>query len=513
MKRIISIILVAAVIIMSAMPAIAAGNKCNCGNDPIIFVYGFGSSLYLNNETGESECVYPTQTNAILNAVPDLIKGIGSLAILKSNECFVGNISSVLDDMMGKLACDKNGNSIFDISPEPSLSDSSELHLNKLNETDENIDLIDGKYVFYYDWRLDPFENAKELKKYIEEIKKLTNHDKVILSSHSQGTTIVTTYLYTYGSDNISKAVFLSPAYKGISLIGSVFTRNVTLSEKEYAIEEFVRSLLGTEDYGKLTIGLLSVLNGFGMTTSLFNFIQSILDDNLDAIYDECLIELFATMPGIWSFVPDEYYQQAKESMFGDGTGYKSLIKRIDKYHYNVQNNVDQILSKTKKSGVDIAIILGYDISSIPVTESEAKQSDMLIDTELMSLGAICSSVGSSFEADYKQAKNKCKHNHLSSDKKIDASSCAFPEYTWFVKGQAHNAFPNGYVNFFNWVLKYNGQPTVRTNEKYPQFITNNEQGKIIPVTDLDAPETQGGIMIILDAIAQIFKNPSKVTE
>lgn len=472
-----------AVNITPAIPTLAAGNKCDCGNDPIIFVIGFGSSLYLNNETGESECVYPTQTKAIFDAVPDLLKGVGSLAILKSNERFVNNISSAINDMMGKLACDKNGNSVFDISTEPSFSDSSELHLNELNETDEDIDLIDGKYVFYYDWRLDPFENAKKLKQYIEEIKKLTNHNKVILSSHSQGTTIVTTYLYTYGSKDISKAVFLSPAYKGISLIGSVFTRNITLKEKKYAFEEFIRSLIASGNYGKLVTSLLSGSNSIGVITPFLNFAQNILNDNLDAIYDECLIELFATMPGIWSFVPDEYYLQAKQSMFGESKEFDNLIKRIDKYHYNIQNNVEKILSDAKKNGVYIAIIFGYGISSIPVTENEAKQSDMLIDTELMSLGAVSAPVGAAFDDGYKQDENTCKHNHLSSDKKIDASTCEFPEYTWFVKGQAHNAFSNGYVNFFNWVLKYDGQPTVRTNEKYPQFITNDEQGKIIPVT------------------------------
>lgn len=479
MKRILSAVLAAVIMAISAIPTFAAGNNCGCGNDPIIFVCGFGSALYLNND--ESECVYPVQTKDVLRSAPDLLKGIGSLAVSDS-EGFVAGVSSAIDGMMGSLACDKNGDSILDISPRPSLAESAETHLNTLDSSGEALDLTDGKYEFFYDWRLDPFENAKCLKSFIEKVKELTRHKKVILSSHSQGTTIVTTYLYAYGSVDISKAVFLSPAYNGISLIGSVFTRNISLSGKEYAMEEFVRSLIGSENYGKALAAVLSAANEFGVTAPVFNYVQRILDNNLDAIYDECLIDLFASMPGIWSFVPDEYYSQAKESMFGDGSGHEELIRRIDKYHYKVQNGVEKIIAKAKRNGTDIAIIFGYDISSIPVTESKATQSDMLIDTELMSLGAKCSEVGSSFDYGYKQAESKCGHSHLSPDMKIDASTCAFPEYTWFVKGQAHNAFSGGYVDFFNWVLRYDGRPTVHTCQEYPQFITNDKDGRIIPV-------------------------------
>ena len=31
-----------------------------------------------------------------------------------------------------------------------------------------------------------------------------------------------------------------------------------------------------------------------------------------DRVFNEALIPIFATMPGIWSFVPHEYYEDAK---------------------------------------------------------------------------------------------------------------------------------------------------------------------------------------------------------
>ena len=56
--------------------------------------------------------------------------------------------------------------------------------------------------------------------------------------------------------------------------------------------------------------------------------------------------ETFATMPGYWSMVEDEYYEQAKEvSLYSRGyTEDSRLVRRIDDYHYNVQNASENVL-------------------------------------------------------------------------------------------------------------------------------------------------------------------------
>ena len=162
--------------------------------------------------------------------------------------------------------------------------------------------------------------------------------------------------------------------------------------------------------------------------------------------------------------------------MFGDDEKYATLISRIDDYHYNVQNNITDILSAAMDSGTPVAIVCGYGIAVIPVTTVTDSQGDMLIDTKYASLGATAAPFGGKLESG----------ERLSPDSQIDASTCAFPEYTWFVKYQSHNNWCEPYKAFILWLAQYDGQPTVTTNEAYPQFMicVNHEYLRAVEPTD-----------------------------
>jgi hypothetical protein len=75
---------------------------------------------------------------------------------------------------------------------------------------------------------------------------------------------------------------------------------------------------------------------------------------------------------------------------------------------------------------------------------------------------------------DYEQAVN-CGHNHISPDNIIDASTCMFPEYTWFVKGMMHTNFNSDYHNLVKWILASETQPNVFDNPNFPQFLELNK--------------------------------------
>ena len=97
-----------------------------------------------------------------------------------------------------------------------------------------------------------------------------------------------------------------------------------------------------------------------------------------------------------------------------------------------------------------------------------------------MSIGATCSPIAETLGDGYKQANIDCGHNHVSPDKKIDASTCKYPEYTWFVKGNPHNKFNAPYREFITWAILFDGQPTVHSNEKYPQFNESRDIRKAV---------------------------------
>ncbi len=475
MKKFLSVFL-SIVLVFSFAFASNAKNSCSCGIDPVVYVVGFGDPLYLNPESDSPEPVMPPDRSAVIKALPSLSKAV--LGVLTDDsDYFADNVIDAFDTIMGKVACDKNGDSAYNVSISKEYSsypteDTHKITHYRLGRYDDESAPY-GEFIFRQDWRLSPIENAAKLKNYVDYIKDFTGHDDVKLVCHSQGAAIVVSYLKVYGYDGIDSLVILSPAYQGISIIGSVFTKQINVAGKSAALSQFADGLMGDDFSGRLTRLMLSVLEETGITDSVLNTFQKMLDEQFDRIFAESLRDVLGTCPGLWSFVPDEFYEDAKAATLPDAASYKKLIEKIDNYHYNIQNNVTSILNKAVSKGIKLVIASGYGISTAPVNDLEPTQSDMLIDTKYMSLGAACAPFGKTLGENYKQV-NDDGHDHLSDDGLIDASCAAFPEYTWFFKELSHPEFTLSYLEFTDWAILYDGQPTVFTNEKFPQFMEND---------------------------------------
>lgn len=479
MKKVLSLALAAILMFTLCVPAFAAGKKCRCGMTPVVYIVGFGDALYKDLDTDEPASLFPPEGDAITGAIPDLLVAVGSL-LVGNNDGFGTYAAKAANTMLGDLACNPDGTAPENTGIEP-MDPLVDTHKLSVSDPEDNMDNVYFK--FCYDWRLSPIDNAKLLKEYISDVKELTGHSEVVIAAHSQGNTVLMSYLHLYGSKGIEKIVCLSPAYQGLSLIGSLFKRDVSILNKGDALEEYLRGIMGFESaQSRLIVSVISLINSYGIIDFALNYLQGVLDEELDKVFDECLIDIFGTMPGLWSFVPPEDYEEAKEAMFGDDEKYTELIEKTDYYYKNVQCEVENLLKNAKANGTDIVIAAGYNISTIPVTTDEATHSDFLIDTEYMSLGATCSTITGTLGESYTQANDDCGHNHVSPENTVDASTCAFPEYTWFFSGNGHNDFGEGYCEFIEWAIRYDGQPTVRSNKMYPQFMAESE-GDISPAT------------------------------
>ena len=463
---------------------------------------GFGEPIYMNPGEEDNHTVFPPEGDAITKAVPDLVKAVFFGLFTGNFDAFGENAIKAANTMLGAAACDKNGNPLFNTGVEPDelTVDTHKEAVFVSEDSDDN-----GYFLFSYDWRLDPIDNAEKLKNYIEKVKAFTGHKKVILSAHSQGNTVVTSYLHLFGNGGIEKLLFLSPAYQGLSLVGSLFTQDVSLLGKGDALADYLNGIMGYEDIkSQLLTAVIKEINEAGTVDGILHYLQRVLDDQLDRVFAESLTDIICTLPGIWSFVPDEYYEEAKSSIFGENSEFANLIKKIDYYHYNVQQKTESIIKKAKANGTPVIIVAGYNISSIPVTGTDEVQSDFLIDTEYMSLGAACAPFGKSFGTDYIQKNKSCGHNHVSADGIIDASICSFPEYTWFIKNNGHSTFEPGYCGFLEWAIRFNGQPTVHSNPLYPQF-TENKGDTVIPVESGGIKDTRSNEKIIFSSIIALI--------
>lgn len=465
---------------------------------PVIVVSGMNSYPLYNAESEGNEEVWPPSGKNIVGVVGKVIAPL-SAALLSGNwsladECY----KKVYDDLFEIVSCDENGDSLHDITALSfpfSVSNYPQVLEHENDEDEQGIAKTlaaalgaENVYYFNYDWRLDPLETADLLRSYIENVKALAKSDKVTLVPCSMGGVITNSYLYKYGSEDIEKIVYCLVASKGIDLVGELFTGKLTVTT-----DALLERLFSFERGELLTQTLLSVLQtGVEITPALSKavdaFVEYVLSGTSEKAYDEVLSVSFASMPGMWSFCPDKDYEAAKSIMFSTGCE-KAFEERIDEYHYNVQNKAETLMTDAKNSGTEIYVTASYGYVGFPVAEAAWEQSDCLIETKNESFGAVCARYGENLGDDYVAASTVCadsQHLHLSTDGIIDASSCLFPEQTWFIKYMKHVGFPVGTQasELLLWLVESEKPLSVNDEDGYPQFTAlNNTTGKLTSLT------------------------------
>lgn len=481
MKRTLSLILALVIALSASLCVFAQAEECDCGITPVIYVGGFGDAIY-TDPRGENEVrLFAPETKLITSSIPELILGV--IGLLSGNaKMFAKWAMKAADKMIGDLALTESGELVEGVGIRPVEMPKNDTHKIKNYEFLGNArdDAETGEYHFNYDWRLDPFYNVQLLHEYVECVKELTGHDTVSFACHSEGNTIMATYLYVYGSDDIDKVCFLSPAYQGLSIVGSLFTGDISVEGKKDELMAFLIGMLGSDN---TVTKIIRVLNVLGLTDLILNRLEVVLDKQYDNVYKNFLVPVFGSMPGIWTFVPDEFYEDAKRMAFNGNSKYDEFVRKIDNYHYNVQNEIVKLVQDASDNGTGIIICAGYGIPTLPIVSAKASEADFLIDTKYMGIGTTCAPYDSNFGSGYTQ-KVPGEKNYVSPDLKIDASTCAFPEWTWFIKGQDHNTFSHGYLDLLNWAITFDGQPTVSTDSRFPQFLTNSADGEqLVPVS------------------------------
>ena len=80
------------------------------------------------------------------------------------------------------------------------------------------------------------------------------------------------------------------------------------------------------------------------------------------------------------------------------------------------------------------------------------------------------------------------RSNYLSKDNMVDASTCQYPDYTWFIKGCPHATYPKQIDDLFQSIFRSPTQYTVTSDPEYPQFLVFDKDAKTVsPVTGPDA--------------------------
>lgn len=483
MKRIMSVIL-AAVMLFGCASAAFAVYGCDCGTSPLIVVSGMAAWPLVQDEGTENEKqVFAPDTESILKLVGEIAGPLALFAVNKDYNKLGDSLIPAVKELLEPLACNADGSSKYNITtniyPEsmenyPEFANNTEFTANEPAVVREAVEKIGADHVYYfnYDWRLDPMDHAKELRKYVEKAKAETGHDKVNLAGASMGGTIIASYLAMYGSDDIDNFTMLSSAFTGTSIVGNLYNGRLEINKD--GLVRILKEVVGVEAVNIL----FDALDKAGVFDILVNFADSLFANLQDRIYDEVFQDTFITMPGIWDLIALEDYEDAKAYLLDPRTD-ANLIARVDNYHYNVQAKLPELLEEAMENGVKVNVVSHYNMQGVPITPSYNEQNDNVIDTKYTSGYAVCAYLDETLPADYKQQNTVCQdatHNHISADRIIDASTCLLPEQTWFLKNQKHVGYMYHTVlmDFILMLCLGDIQYTVDNTQQYSQFMEVN---------------------------------------
>lgn len=497
MKKVISILLTLSMLFALAMPAFAGSTE------KVVTVYltGYGGSLY--DENGEKIYgldfdIFGSIKEVLDKMVISLVKG----ELTGDYDDFCDEIYNIVAPAHAEVILDKNGEAVgedgkpyYAVGYDP---------LTRLNHNTYNYYKYDY-YLFEYDWRLSCEYNAELMGKYIDMVLDSTKADKVNLIGRCLGANIISAYLQNATDAQlakVNKTVMYVPSTYGVDFLDGLFTGKIPLDDT--AVDNYVKyclsrnDLIGAGEAGDETFEMLSVLVSFlneirvlGIT---LDSVQATLDKVKDNVLARSLRASYATFPSFWNMLSPSQTEDAINFVFPTPelkAEYAGLIEKVRSYRDNVQFNAAETMKACAANGIDIMVISKYNFPNGPLSENQAAQSDSTASVTATSFGAVAADFGKVLDKSYIDSMSESDKKYLSPDTIIDASTCLFPEKTWFIKNLNHADFPASVDALMNAFLTTDNM-TIDTYEEYPQFMKHDlETDTLSPVTGIDKGDIQ----------------------
>ena len=488
MKKIISSVLVIIMMFtMLILPVSAENEKTQISMTgsqvPVVSIYGDGEPLYdeqgnkvfhfaemLNMFGGSEEGALGEATINIL--MPFLIEGVLNDKWDNYYDALEKEIGEIFED----CRLDKNGENHNNIDISQARKDQMAALLSK--------DAKEGKgyyafedYIFYYDWRQDPLVIADRFNEHIKQVKSATNSDKVSIVIRCLGSSVVMAYISKYGLDDIHGISIDASVSNGAEIISEPISGKFKIDAN--AVNRMIKDFdaLGTLNIDSFVTSSIDLLSKSGAVSSIVGVVKEELYGKIvQGVTSALALSTFFTWPSYWSCVTKEDYEDALLYVFGpEGSEkrkeYKGLIEKIEGYNTEVREKTDEIMGSIKKSGCNLCIISKYGLQIAPVIESRNELGDQFVTAKRSSYGATTGTVYNTLSDEYIQeriAENKGKY--ISADKQIDASTCMYPDYTWFIKGSSHSAW-NDFENSLLYTVATADRQLTIDDFDFSQFV------------------------------------------
>lgn len=354
-------------------------------------------------------------------------------------------------------------------------------------------------FSYHLDDRLSPFVVAEDLHNFIETVKSVTGKSKINLYGRCLGPVAVFTYLYLYerpqNYKNINGLMISFSTHDGMALTDSVFTGDVVISEEAVGSWLSKLDVSGTglgEEVDLLLKEMLGILGAgpeIGFLASILNTLYGELKDVLfkplvKEYYALCIMNLCCI---------NEKFDDMMNYLFsdeGDSEKYAYVIGELTRYHEEVYPEINNMMAEIKNLGKSLIIMADYGGQQYPLNEAAGYLGDHQVGTKEMSLGATTAKVGKTLSDEYIAEREALGFGkYISPDKKIDASTCLFPDNTFFVQNLDHT-WPARYAGIeLDLLTKYSAFD-INTNPEIPQFLFFDEANeKLVPLADVELKE------------------------
>lgn len=500
MKKWISVLL-SAVLLFGMLPMVGAGlaNAADYVAYPTVYINGGRSALYETDGTKIAPVTPPD--GYVGDAVMDCIGDLGK-ALLTGSEAdtlaYKEKLVSWVAPLYEKIRLDDSGSAVSPIIVGYGSSGYFEIPETLPNRISGGEYPVRA-YNYYYDWRLDPFETADELAHYIDLVLAASGRDKVNLVGRCEGGSPLMAYLAAYGHEKIHKIMFYNTASNGYLLPTMLFSGKLSFSTAQ--IKAFLNNNVHfSMDDLDLSAELMDLLMGLMDLSALspqFDLAGAALDIAYARVLREVMPDValasYGTMPAVWAMVAAEDFDDAVNYIFaGKEAQYAGLIEKIRYYHENVQLKSEALLSACEADGIEIGVMAKYGYPAIPLTEEAKELSDGEALVRHLSFGAkVSTHTGTLDEAYIKTHDAK----YISPDRKIDASTCLFPDTTWFFGAVDHQSTPWELDDLAQRFFISRVPMDVNTDPAYPQFLVYDvSQDRVVPQTEENADMTCVGL-------------------
>lgn len=521
-KKITSLLLIAVMIFGVAMPAFAAESVMGSRKNPIVYIRGNGNPIY--DRYGYQSYPLSVNDDELTSALVDeLMDDFVKAVTLGKWEEYYDAFETELAEYFEGCALDENG----DIANDSGIANVCY----EINETNMNSNYLkkDGNselfsYVFWYDWRLDPFEIAARLDDYIDHVLAATGAEKVSIVGKCLGGSFLLAYLAEYGGEKIRRVAFDCTVGGGCEEASDLFSGKANIDfeamERRYLDDNDLinsgymsggQSQILLNDFIRATLNAINEKDRLKLTEKAVNKIYQKLSKELTP---RLCMATFGGWPGYWTNVTKDSYEDAKNIIFygaveGYAEKYKGLIEKLDKYDRLVRQRIPELLKSVEAEGVDFGVLSKYGYQLSPYIESNDMLGDSLVSLTASSFGATCSKVYDTLSNKYIFERQQAGlGKYISPDKQVDASTCVFPDSTWIVKGMTHENWAECNDDLIYLICTSEEPLTVNSLEEYPQFtVYNSAEKKLVAMTEENCNTTNWDAADIkAHGIVQYFK-------